>query len=135
MELKLCICEPDKVTEARIDELVLPASTGQIGILPDHAPLTTSLDIGVLRRRTDSVWSSMFLFGGFAEIENNRVTILTNEAVDGALIDRDRAQKDLDEANSLAEAATNPVDRLAAKVQGLEAQARLQASSDYKSGT
>ena len=50
MSLNVRVITPDKVVwDAMADELVLPSSTGQIGILTDHAPLLTALDIGVMK--------------------------------------------------------------------------------------
>ena len=75
------IVTPDQtVWDAPADEVILPSSTGQVGILSDHAPLLTALDIGVMRLKTDGNWASIVLMEGFAEVEDNKVTILCNGA-------------------------------------------------------
>lgn len=63
-------------------EVILPTSTGLIGILPFHAPLITSLDIGVMlfKGADKGDWTPYALFGGFALVQNNNVTILVNGA-------------------------------------------------------
>ena len=86
MSLNVRVITPDKVVwDAMADELILPSSTGQIGILSDHAPLLTALDIGVMRLKTDAGWTSIVLLEGFAEVENNKVTILLELVVDLAI--------------------------------------------------
>jgi F-type H+-transporting ATPase subunit epsilon len=50
MSLNVRVITPDQtVWDAPADEVILPSSTGQVGILSDHAPLLTALDIGVMR--------------------------------------------------------------------------------------
>ena len=72
MNLNVRVITPDKVVwDAMVEELILPSSTGQLGILQDHAPLLTALDIGVMRLKTESSWTSIVLMEGFAEVEDN----------------------------------------------------------------
>jgi ATP synthase F1 epsilon subunit len=83
MSLNVRVITPDKVVwDAMADELILPSSTGQIGILTDHAPLLTALDIGVMRLKTDAGWSSIVLMEGFAEVEENKVTFSKSDSAD-----------------------------------------------------
>ena len=78
MSLNVRVITPDKVVwDADAEELILPSSTGQLGILTDHAPLLTALDIGVMRVKAETGWTSMVLMEGFAEVEDNKVTILS----------------------------------------------------------
>jgi len=93
MSLNVRVITPDKVVwDASAEELILPSSTGQLGILTDHAPLLTALDIGVMRLKTDGNWTSIVLMEGFAEVEDNKVTILSNGAEEGSTIDSKSAQ-------------------------------------------
>ena len=70
MSLNVRVITPDKVVwDADTEELILPSSTGQLGILTGHAPLLTALDIGVMRLKTGSKWTSIVLMEGFAEVE------------------------------------------------------------------
>ena len=97
MSLNVCVITPDRVVwDATADELILPSSTCQLGILSDHAPLLTALDIGVMRLKTDGNWMSIVLMEGFAEVENNKVTILCNGAEEGSSIDRTSAESELE---------------------------------------
>jgi len=62
MSLNVRVITPDKVVwDATAEELILPSSTGQLGILTDHAPLLTALDIGVLRLKSETGWKSIVL--------------------------------------------------------------------------
>jgi F-type H+-transporting ATPase subunit epsilon len=93
MTLNVRVVAPDRtVWDNTAQEIILPSTTGQIGILSGHAPLLTALDIGVMRVRSDKEWILMSLMGGFAEIEDDRVTILVNGAEAGKEIDLKSAQ-------------------------------------------
>jgi F-type H+-transporting ATPase subunit epsilon len=99
MTLNVRVISPDKtVWDDRCQEIILPSSTGQLGILSGHAPLLTALDIGVMRVRPEKDWQAIALFGGFAEVEENTVTILVNGAQRGDSIDLEQARADYEEA-------------------------------------
>ena len=81
MSLQVKVITPEKVIWSDTsDQVVLPAVTGDLGILKDHAPLVTVLDAGVVRKRSADKWVPLIVFGGCAEVENNQVTILGNGA-------------------------------------------------------
>ncbi|MDA8096869.1 MAG: F0F1 ATP synthase subunit epsilon [Clostridia bacterium] len=76
--------------EARI--VVVPGSEGDLGILPDHAPLITSLRTGLVRIRRGAVELGFVISGGLLEIKNNRVTVLAGAAEHPEDIDLARAR-------------------------------------------
>jgi len=81
MTLTLRVLAPDQsVFDDNADEVILPSTTGQVGILTGHVSMLTALDSGVLRLRQGSTWQSIALMGGFAEVEANQVTVLVNAA-------------------------------------------------------
>jgi F-type H+-transporting ATPase subunit epsilon len=128
MSLNVRVITPDKVVwDAMADELVLPSSTGQIGILTDHAPLLTALDIGVMKLKTNSDWTSIVLMEGFAEVEDNKVTILCNGAEEGSSIDAKTAQDELEKITLLVDEATTKKEKIEATIELRKAKARLQA--------
>jgi F-type H+-transporting ATPase subunit epsilon len=130
MSLHISIIAPDRtVWDANAEEVILPSSTGQLGILRGHAPLLTALDIGVMRVRIDKDWTPIVLMGGFAEIENDQLTILVNSAEEGAKIDKDQAQKELEEMTLLFNDATSSKERIEATQNLRRARARVQAST------
>ncbi|AFY66773.1 ATP synthase F1 subunit epsilon [Geitlerinema sp. PCC 7407] len=103
MPLTVRVISPDRtVWDGQAEEVILPSTTGQLGILPGHAPLLSALDIGVMRVRANRDWATIALMGGFAEVESNEVTILVNGAERGESIDRDAAKAAYDEALSKA---------------------------------
>jgi len=132
MTLTVRVITPDKtVWDETAQEVILPSGSGQLGILTDHAPLLTSLDIGVLRVRSDKEWKSIAIMGGFAEVEQNEVKILVNGAELGDSIDKESAQNALAEAQKTLEQATASGDRAKQMkaTQGVKkAKARLQAA-------
>ena len=128
MSLNVRVITPDKVVwDASAEELILPSSTGQIGILTDHAPLLTALDIGVMRLKTDGNWTSIVLMEGFAEVEDNKITILSNGAEEGSTIDSNAAQSELEKVTLLVDQATTKKEKIDATLELRKAKARLQA--------
>ena len=130
MALHISIIAPDRtVWDSDAEEVILPSSTGQLGILRGHAPLLTALDIGVMRVRTDKDWTPIVLMGGFAEVENDELTILVNGAEEGSSIDKEVAQKELEEATIRFNEAESSKDRIEATQNLRKARARAQASA------
>nr|YP_009316899.1 ATP synthase CF1 epsilon subunit [Lagerstroemia floribunda]YP_009659924.1 ATP synthase CF1 epsilon subunit [Lagerstroemia tomentosa]YP_009660264.1 ATP synthase CF1 epsilon subunit [Lagerstroemia calyculata]YP_010017263.1 ATP synthase CF1 epsilon subunit [Lagerstroemia balansae]YP_010320773.1 ATP synthase CF1 epsilon subunit [Lagerstroemia loudonii]QTV20927.1 ATP synthase CF1 epsilon subunit [Lagerstroemia sp. 2 WD-2021]QTV21097.1 ATP synthase CF1 epsilon subunit [Lagerstroemia sp. 3 WD-202 len=102
MTLNLCVLTPNRIVwDSEVKEIILSTNSGQIGVLPNHAPIATAVDIGILRIRLNGQWVTMALMGGFARIGNNKITILVNDAEKGSDIDPQEAQKllELAEAN------------------------------------
>jgi F-type H+-transporting ATPase subunit epsilon len=133
MTLTVRVIAPDKtVWDGTADEVILPSTTGQVGILSGHAPLLTALDTAVMRVRGNSKdkWTPIALMGGFAEIENNEVTILVNGAELGEKIDLEQAKAAFAEAEKAVEAAQNgtPLAQMQATQAFKKARARMQAA-------
>ena len=132
MALNVKVITPDKtVWDDKVEEVVLPSTTGQLGILSGHAPLLTALEIGVLRVRPGKEWKNIALMGGFAEVENDEIKILVNGAELGDSIDRNEAQTAYQEAQSRFDKVGNSDDRqekIQAENSMKKARARLQAS-------
>ena len=123
MTLTVRVISPDKtVWDSPAEEVILPSTTGQLGILTGHAPLLTALDVGVMRVRAQKEWSNIALMGGFAEVENNEVTILVNGAEQGSSIEKDKARTEYEAAE----------ERLAQAQQGDNRQEQFQAVQAVK---
>ena len=128
MTLTIRVIAPDRtVWDATAKEIILPSSTGQLGVLTGHIPLLTALDIGVMRVRIDKEWIPIVLLGGFAEVENDIITILVNGAEEISEIDAEAAQQNLDKASALFEEASSNKDKIVATQNIRKARARLQA--------
>ncbi|TGG91829.1 MAG: F0F1 ATP synthase subunit epsilon [Aphanocapsa feldmannii 277cV] len=132
MTLTLRVLAPDQnVFDGPADEVILPSTTGQLGVLKDHAPLLSAIDVGVLRLREGSNWSAIALMGGFAEVDANEVTVLVNAAERGADIDAAEAERNLDVARAALvrfEAEPSSAEKLLAQQAVDKARARVQAA-------
>ena len=134
MTLTVRVVAPDKtVWDSLADEVILPSTTGQVGILSGHAPLLTALDIGVMRVRPDKQkeWVAIALMGGFAEVENDEVTILVNGAEKADTIDKEKAKAALSEAEARLNKVQNTENRqekIQAEKAFKRARARFQAT-------
>jgi F-type H+-transporting ATPase subunit epsilon len=127
MTLTIRVVAPDKtVWDSEADEVILPSTTGQLGILSGHAPLLSALDIGVMRVRPGKEWVAIALMGGFAEVENNEVTILVNGAERGDKIDKEAARTAFTEAEARFNQVQNSENRQE-KIQATQALKRARA--------
>src|SRR5579864_5288531 len=70
-----------------------PGGLGQLGILPHHAALLTTLKPGTLEIRSNGTEETFFVSGGFLEVSNNKVTVLADTAEHAESIDEARAQE------------------------------------------
>lgn len=128
MTLKIRVIAPDKtVWDTEAEEAILPSSTGQLGILTGHIPILTALDIGVMRVRIDKEWKPLILLGGFAEVDNNNVTILVNGVEESSEIDINIAQNQLEEATTALADAETSKEKIDATQSLRKARARIQA--------
>ena len=131
MTLTVRVISPDKtVWDSQAEEVILPSTTGQLGILSEHAPLLTALDVGVMRVRADKDWVAIALMGGFAEVEQNEVTILVNGAEQGDKINLEEAKKAYSEAETRLNSSTtgSRQEQIQAKQALKRARARVQAA-------
>ncbi|MBO0351805.1 F0F1 ATP synthase subunit epsilon [Phormidium pseudopriestleyi FRX01] len=131
MTLTVRVISPDKtVWDSQAEEVILPSTTGQLGILSEHAPLLTALDVGVMRVRADKDWVAIALMGGFAEVEQNEVTILVNGAEQGDKINLEEAQRVYSEAQTRLNSSTTGTrqEQIQAKQALKRARARVQAA-------
>ena len=101
MSLTLRVLAPDQsVFDDTADEIILPSTTGLLGVLPGHISMVTAIDFGVLRVLRNGNWDSIALTGGFAEVESNEVTVLVNKAEMGKNIDASKAETELEQAKN-----------------------------------
>ena len=101
MTLTLRVLAPDQsVFDDTADEIILPSTTGLLGVLPGHISMVTAIDFGVLRVLKNGNWDSIALTGGFAEVESNEVTVLVNKAEMGKNIDSAKAEAELEQAKN-----------------------------------
>ncbi len=91
---RLEIVTPErKVYSEDVEFVVVPGSEGEMGFLPGHSPLASSLKIGVLRITKDTGKPlRIAITGGFVEVMDSRVTVLTSAAEREDEIDKKRAE-------------------------------------------
>jgi F-type H+-transporting ATPase subunit epsilon len=116
MPVSLEIVSPEKLLiSVAVDMVVIPASEGDIGVLPEHSPMIVLLRGGeVILYEGDQISARYFVTGGFAEITEERCTVLADTAEPSASVDRGMGERDLQEAmRELAEAdKAGELDRL-----------------------
>ncbi|HBE16616.1 MAG TPA: F0F1 ATP synthase subunit epsilon [Cyanobacteria bacterium UBA11149] len=138
MTLTIRVIAPDKtVWDSQSSEVILPSTTGQIGILTGHAPLLSALDIGVMRVRSEKGWIPIALMGGFAEVEDNEVTILVNGAERGDTIDKEAARAAFTKAQehfAQVESSENRQEKIQATQALKKARVRFQAAGGMVEG-
>nr|YP_010265854.1 CF1 subunit epsilon [Botrychium ternatum]UHY94423.1 CF1 subunit epsilon [Botrychium ternatum] len=128
MMLNLRVMAPNRIVwNSEVREIILSTNSGQIGILPNHAPLLTALDIGVMRIRVNGQWSNMALMGGFATIDNNQVTVLVNEAEGAIDINPEEARDTFQKAQTGLARAKGKKETIEANLAFKRAKARLEA--------
>ena len=132
MSLTLRVLAPDQsVFDGTADEIILPSTTGLLGVLPGHISMVTAIDFGVLRVLKNGNWDSIALTGGFAEVESNEVTVLVNKAEMGKNIDSAVAEAELEKAKnqlSQAENQKTKTEKIKAQETLIKAKAWFQAS-------
>jgi F-type H+-transporting ATPase subunit epsilon len=100
MSFNIVIVTPEQqVLDETVRQAILPAHDGQIGILTDRAPLLVKLGVGPLKVDLQSGQSrTMFVQGGVAQMKDNKLTVLTNEAIPSDQINAETARAEYAEA-------------------------------------
>jgi F-type H+-transporting ATPase subunit epsilon len=92
MPIKLEIVTPERlVFDETVDGVTLPGSDGELGVLPHHAPLVSTLGIGELRIRTGGVEDYFAIVGGFVQVLPDSVVVMAETADLSSEIDLEKA--------------------------------------------
>jgi F-type H+-transporting ATPase subunit epsilon len=127
MSLQVCIMTPDSIFwNDQAEEIILPTNTGQMGVLSNHAPLITALDIGVMLIRTKKNWISLALMGGFALVKQNQITVLVNEAESSETIEAEQAESAFNASKTQLDEADGQKQKVEANFVFKRARARYQ---------
>ena len=133
MNLQISIITPERVFwKGQGDEIILPTETGEMGILKNHAPIITGLDVGAMLIRTNQEWTSLAIMGGFALVKQNGVTILANEAQSAENINPDEANKEFETAKNNLEKAEGVKEKVETSFAFKRAKARFQVAAKSK---
>lgn len=92
--LLLEVVTPERqVVSTEVDIVVLPGVEGQFGVLVNHIPFLSALEIGEMYFRKGGQVDYIFVGGGFAEVTGDKVTVLVDSAERGKEIDVERAKR------------------------------------------
>ncbi|HQW28874.1 MAG TPA: ATP synthase F1 subunit epsilon [Verrucomicrobiales bacterium] len=133
--MRLDIVTPEKKAFSdEIDSVVVPGAEGELGILKSHAPLVTTLRPGELRYLKGGLETSLAIGTGIVEISNDRVSVLTDMALEAADIDVDAVEKALERAQkAMTEKDILPEDHVAAMVLMQKSLAQLHVKRRHRS--
>lgn len=124
------IITPSKAMLSTHAELVIiPGSDGDFGVLPQHSPLLSSIRPGTIeiREKGLKILQRIFVEGGFAEVTEDRCTVLAEEAIDVKDISRDQAETRMKRAHDALMVADTFNVRLSAERDARAAEAMLAA--------
>ena len=104
MAILLEIVTPERLAYSdEVDSVVLPGSEGEMGVLPHHAPLVSTLGIGELRIRKGGTEESFAIVGGFVQVRPDKVVVMAETADMASEIDLEKAQEARREAERALE--------------------------------
>jgi F-type H+-transporting ATPase subunit epsilon len=100
-ELMLEIVTPEKLAfSGKVEDVTIPGAEGEFGVLRGHAALLSAVDIGELNFTREGKKTYYALNTGYAEVTGDKVTILVETAERADLIDKERAKRAKDNAES-----------------------------------
>ena len=128
-KVELELVSPEKLLLSReVDMVVIPGAEGDMGVLPQHSPAITTVRPGtIVVYEGGAVTDRIFIAGGFAEVSDNRCTVLAEEAMPVEDIDKSSAEQALSDARDDVDAAKNNSQRNAAETSATVAEAKIQA--------
>ncbi|HEY7736495.1 MAG TPA: F0F1 ATP synthase subunit epsilon [Candidatus Limnocylindrales bacterium] len=104
MPIQLEIVTPERLAyQDTVDAVVLPGSQGELGVLPHHAPLVSTLGVGELRIRKGGTEESFAIVGGFLQVRPDKVVVMAETADLASDIDLEKAQEARREAERAIE--------------------------------
>ena len=130
--LRLEIVTPEKrVLDAEVESATVPTASGEAGLLANHAPIVSALRPGILTYSLKGSVEKMVVAGGFVEMNNNKVSVLTDSAETATEIDIEAARAAREAAErELAANASSAIELTEVTREQLEAaNARIQLAA------
>lgn len=127
LSVHIVTAEREIFTQDDVSEVIVPGVDGEFTVLPEHAPLLTMIQPGVMRVVTADDDIDMAITGGFIEVRENRVTILADAAERAEEIDTARAEEARQQAERSLESREAGVDLAAASAALQKSLMRLKA--------
>jgi len=129
----LRIVSPEgNVLKEDVEFVVLPGGLGELGILPNHAPLIAGLNVGVIRYTQNSTIKRVAITGGFVEVIDNSATVLADTAELSEDIDLTRAIDAKERATKRLASHSDEIDVRRAEYALRRAVARINAAENKK---
>jgi F-type H+-transporting ATPase subunit epsilon len=128
MSLRIITPEATLLQGVMTDSVVIPIPEGQLGILYNHAPMVSTLGLGILRYKQGSQTKRIAINGGFLELSKNQITVLADSAEEAETIDVARAKEAKDRAEKRLRERTANFDRVRAEAALRRATNRLRVA-------
>jgi len=129
-KIHIKIITPEKIVyEDDIDAVYSQGTYGSFGVLPNHIPFMSVLDIGITKIEKAGVPTNFSVMGGILQFKNNEAIILTEAAECGSDIDTARAQLAKERAEAILGSAETQKEIKQANAALARAMARLKAAS------
>lgn len=130
MNLKI-ITHEKVIFDNEVEELVIQTTNGMIGVLKDHIPITTSLEIGVTKAKIEDKFKYFATMGGVFQFRDNNAVILTDVCEEDTDIDVARANSAKERAEARLAEVNADIDSKRAQAALARALARLQAALEH----
>lgn len=115
-----------------VDQVILPTTTGRMGILKGHATIITALDIGVLAIKKDQVWEAIVILNGVAEFRDDVATVIAIDVEQVTEVDFDKSLNLLNAAIDKVSLAQTMKEKIASIKELQLARARFEALNYLK---
>ncbi|MGE4546408.1 MAG: ATP synthase F1 subunit epsilon [Desulfurella sp.] len=100
-KINCTIVTPEKLIASKeVDQVIAPGVVGEFGILPNHVPFISILDVGVVKLFYDNLQDKYVVAGGYLEFDNNAANILCDEVFTKDNINKEEANKAISELES-----------------------------------
>jgi|TARA_Y100000814_G_scaffold78512_1_gene50703 F-type H+-transporting ATPase subunit epsilon len=126
------LVSPEKLLLSRkVDMVVVPGAEGDMGVLPQHSPAITTVRPGtIVVYEGGAVTDRIFIAGGFAEVSDNRCTVLAEEAMPVEDIDKNAVEQALSTARDGVSSASSDAARNTLEIAVAVAEAKIQAANN-----
>ncbi len=132
--MRLDIVTPEKLAFSdEIDSVVVPGGEGELGILPSHAPIVSTLQPGELRYLKAGKETSLAIGTGIVEVSRDRVSVITDMALGAEEIDESAVERAIEAAKKAMSEKLLPEDTVAAQLALQKSLAQLHIKRRHRS--
>ena len=128
--IRVQVVTPERiVVDEWVKQVTVPLPDGEYGIAKNHDPVIARLGFGPLRLKSPSAQRSYFLDGGFLQLRDNIVVILTNKAVESSSLNSAQIDQEIQSARSRPAASDSDIETRLTDLAKLRARLRLAKQS------